>query len=267
MSTRGFTLIEMILTIIVGSILVLGIAGFVELGSRGYADTVARQRIQTQATFVLEKMTRELRHAVPNSIAISVDTSEKQCVSFFPIVYSGFYALNVADDKQLSFIVGNLSGSTDSLNFDGLTMFINPSRQSELVSEKMGISLNPNDLSDKGMALEQHKDESGRFVYYSLSPLYLKSQSVGQRFYMYPNKLVEYCLQFAKNSITREVVQLPDTRVMSDAVQVADSMSSGAFAYDEPTLQRGGVVHLSLAFAQNGEVSEFEQDVQVLNVP
>ncbi|MBY7855242.1 prepilin-type N-terminal cleavage/methylation domain-containing protein [Vibrio fluvialis] len=260
MRTRGFTLIEMILTIIVGSILVLGIAGFVELGSRGYADTVARQRIQTQATFVLEKMTRELRHAVPNSIAISVDTSEKQCVSFFPIVYSGFYALNAADDKQLSFIVGNLSGSTDSLNFDGLTMFINPSRQSELVS--MGISLNPNDLSKNGMALEQHKDKSGRFVYYSLSPLYLKSQSVGQRFYMYPNQLVEYCLNYSAQTITRNLVQVAD----SLEVRVADNRESG-FSYDEPTLQRGGVVHLSLAFAQNGEVSEFEQDVQVLNVP
>jgi MSHA biogenesis protein MshO len=235
------------------------------LGSRGYADTVARQRIQTQATFVLEKMTRELRHAVPNSIAISVDTSEKQCVSFYPIVYSGFYALNAADDKQLSFIVGNLSGSTDSLNFDGLTMFINPSRQSELVSEKyggMGISLNPNDLSDNGMALEQHKDESGRFVYYSLSPLYLKSQSVGQRFYMYPNQLVEYCLNYSAQTITRNLVQVAD----SLEVRVADNRESG-FSYDEPTLQRGGVVHLSLAFAQNGEVSEFEQDVQVLNVP
>lgn len=258
MRTRGFTLIEMILTIIVGSILVLGIAGFVELGSRGYVDTVARQRIQTQATFVLEKMTRELRHAVPNSIAISVNTSSQQCVSFYPIVYSGFYALNAADDKQLSFIVGNLSGSTDSLNFDGLMMFINPSRQSELATEKdggMGISLNPNDLSKNGMALEQHKDESGRFVYYSLSPLYLKSQSVGQRFYMYPNQLVEYCLNYGASTITRNLIQ------------VADSVSSGAFTYDEPTLQRGGVVHLSLAFAQNGEVSEFEQDVQVLNVP
>lgn len=257
MRTRGFTLIEMILTIIVGSILVLGIAGFVELGSRGYADTVARQRIQTQATFVLEKMTRELRHAVPNSIAISDD---KQCVSFFPIVYSGFYALNAADDKQLSFIVGNLSGSTDSLNFDGLTMFINPSRQSELVS--MGISLNPNDLSDNGMALEQHKDESGRFVYYSLSPLYLKSQSVGQRFYMYPNQLVEYCLNYSAQTITRNLVQVAD----SLEVRVADNRESG-FSYDEPTLQRGGVVHLSLGLAQNGESSHFEQDVQVLNVP
>ncbi|MGI3026741.1 PilW family protein, partial [Vibrio cholerae] len=94
MRTRGFTLIEMILTIIVGSILVLGIAGFVELGSRGYADTVARQRIQTQAKFVLEKMARELRHAIPNSLAISTDTASQQCLSFYPIVYSGFYALD-----------------------------------------------------------------------------------------------------------------------------------------------------------------------------
>lgn len=69
-SSRGFTLIEMIMTIIVGSILVLGIAGFLELGAKGYTDTVARQRIQTQAQFVLEKMSRELRHAVPNSTEI-----------------------------------------------------------------------------------------------------------------------------------------------------------------------------------------------------
>ncbi len=40
MSSRGFTLVEMVLTLIVGSILVLGIAGFVELGTKGYADSV-----------------------------------------------------------------------------------------------------------------------------------------------------------------------------------------------------------------------------------
>ncbi len=69
MSSRGFTLVEMVLTLIVGSILVLGIAGFVELGTKGYADSVDRQRIQTQAQFVLEKLSREFRHAVPNSFS------------------------------------------------------------------------------------------------------------------------------------------------------------------------------------------------------
>lgn len=35
MKVKGFTLIEMVVTLIVGAILVLGIAGFVELGARG----------------------------------------------------------------------------------------------------------------------------------------------------------------------------------------------------------------------------------------
>ncbi len=71
---------------------------------------------------------------------------------------------------------------------------------------------------------------------------------------MYQN-MVEYCLNYSAQTITRNLVQ------------VADSLESGSFSYDEPTLQRGGVVHLSLGLAQNGESSHFEQDVQVLNVP
>lgn len=179
-------------------------------------------------------MARELRHAIPNSLAISTDTASQQCLSFYPIVYSGFYALDEADEKQLSFIVGNVSGSTTALDFDGLTMIINPSNQDEF-SSGAGIALSG---SDTTISLS--------------SPL--ASQSVAQRFYMYQN-MVEYCLNYSAQTITRNLVQ------------VADSLESGSFSYDEPTLQRGGVVHLSLGLAQNGESSHFEQDVQVLNVP
>ncbi len=75
MKDRGFTLMEMIVTIVVGSFIMLGIAGYVQLGMKGYADTIDRQRIQTQAQFVLEKMTREIRHAVPNSFHVPKDAS------------------------------------------------------------------------------------------------------------------------------------------------------------------------------------------------
>ncbi|WP_136487607.1 prepilin-type N-terminal cleavage/methylation domain-containing protein [Vibrio sp. H11] len=233
MRARGFTLVEMILTLIVGSILVLGIAGFVELGSRGYADSVARQRIQTQAQFVLEKMMREIRHAIPNSLAISSDSTQ-QCLSFYPIVYSGFYALGGEDNTQLSFLVGNVSQASSSLNFDGLTMMINPSHQEEFNSGS-GIAMSG---SDTTLTLAQP----------------LSSQSVAQRFYMY-RSAVEYCLNFAANTISR------------NGVIVGDSISSGSFDYESASLQRSGVVHLSLRFSQNGESSDFEQDVQVLNVP
>ncbi len=88
MKTRGFTLMEMIVTIVIGSFIMLGIAGYVQLGMKGYADTIERQRMQMQAQFVLEKMSREIRHAVPNSF--HVPTGATNCLEFMPIEYSGF---------------------------------------------------------------------------------------------------------------------------------------------------------------------------------
>lgn len=237
MPARGFTLIEMILTIIIGSILVLGIGSFVELGSRGYVDTIARQRIQTQAKFVLEKMTRELRHAVPNSFAIT-QSSNQQCLSFYPIVYSGFYFLDAKDHKQLSFVVGNHTGDSVGLDFTGLKMIVNPSHYREFDLAFSETVFPPMNGSHTTITLNKP----------------LASQSVGQRFYLYRDAVV-YCLNFATNMITR------------NDIPVADSVVTGQFSYAEPTLQRGGVVHLSLGLAQNGERSDFEQDVQVLNVP
>ncbi|NMU26721.1 prepilin-type N-terminal cleavage/methylation domain-containing protein, partial [Vibrio parahaemolyticus] len=38
MSQRGFTLIELVLTIVIGSIIMLGIAGYVQVGMKGYVD-------------------------------------------------------------------------------------------------------------------------------------------------------------------------------------------------------------------------------------
>ncbi|TON64259.1 prepilin-type cleavage/methylation domain-containing protein, partial [Vibrio parahaemolyticus] len=43
--------------------------------------------------------------------------------------------------------------------------------------------------------------------------------------------------------------------------------SQSAFNYSNTGLQLGGIVYLKFAFKQNDEVSVYQQDVQVLNVP
>ncbi|MFM2664440.1 type II secretion system protein [Vibrio mediterranei] len=131
----GFTLLEMIITMVVVGILFLGIAGFVEFGARGYVDSVARTKIQNQAQFVIEKMSRELRHAVPNSIQTSLNG---QCVSYYPITFSGFYHL---DEKlgKTEFVVGNIHQYPHKFaNTERL--IINPSRQQDLEGRR-AISL------------------------------------------------------------------------------------------------------------------------------
>ncbi|EHK9004824.1 TPA: prepilin-type N-terminal cleavage/methylation domain-containing protein [Vibrio vulnificus] len=229
MSSRGFTLVEMVLTLIVGSILVLGIAGFVELGTKGYADSVDRQRIQTQAQFVLEKLSREFRHAVPNSFSDSGN-----CLSFYPIVYSGFYAV---EGNDIRFLIGNTNVTPPLAN--GLSLVINPSRQQDLVSDSFDVS---------GLT-----NGAGYFAV-SNQAASLESNSINRRHYIFnANGRVEYC--FTAGRISR------------NGVQVADSVSAASFNYLEPTLQRGGLVHIKLTFTQNDESSHYQQDVQVLNVP
>ncbi|MGR2664797.1 PilW family protein [Vibrio campbellii] len=237
MKTRGFTLMEMIVTIVIGSFIMLGIAGYVQLGMKGYADTIDRQRMQTQAQFVLEKMSREIRHAVPNSF--HVPTGAANCLEFVPIEYSGFYTLT---NNDLEFLLGN--DSTLNPMPANRWMVINPSRYEDLQSAS------PQSLAVGGLA------KTGDVFVVSGVASTIGGTSISSRHYIYQNNSeVRYC--FDNNQITR------------NGITVADSVDTSAsdMHYLEPTLQRGGIVHINLEFAQNGERSVYQQDVQVLNVP
>lgn len=232
----AFTLIEMILTLVVGGILVLGIAGFVELGTKGYADSVDRYRLQTQAKFVIEKMSREVRHAVPNLFQNTGDASQS-CVRFYPIDYSGFYAISGAD---INFIVGTSGATSTNIIDAGRFLIINPTN---IVDTANSIGLESSIVSISGATYTISGAASS-----------LASTSVANRHYIYSED-VEYCVIPSVSRITR------------NDVIVADSVESGDFRYVEANMQRGGLVNMELLFSQNGEETSYQQDVQVLNVP
>ncbi|ELB2848053.1 prepilin-type N-terminal cleavage/methylation domain-containing protein [Vibrio alginolyticus] len=236
MKDRGFTLMEMIVTIVVGSFIMLGIAGYIQLGMKGYADTIDRQRIQTQAQFVLEKMTREIRHAVPNSFHEPAGTSN--CLEFVPIEYSGFYVFTAND---IEFLVGN-DPDLESIP-DKNRMVINPSRYEDLQSSSQSIDISGLTKTKEAFVVSGAASSIG-------------ATSVSGRHYIYqPSTEVRYCFD--------------NGRVLRNNVIVTDSIDASAsyMRYVEPTLQRGGLVHINLEFLQDGERSVYQQDVQVLNVP
>lgn len=250
MNTRGFTLVEMIVTMLVSSILVLGIAGFVELGTKGYAQSVDRQRLQTQAKFALEKMTREARHAVPNIFIINDD-----CLTFFPIIDSGFYAVSGSD---INFIVGNASASVSTLNDKQLvinpTQILSPSETLDALDNSFGLSsvvkISDPSISGATFAIPGKADE-------------LIGGSVVNRHYITANnRRVSYCIN--GNRITRAVGLSGTAFPLTDSAEVS---VSGAISYTPASVQHNGVVNIYLDFTQNGEATRFQQDVQVLNVP
>ncbi|MDA0148574.1 PilW family protein [Vibrio sp. LaRot3] len=259
MKQRGFTLIEMVLTIIVGGILVLGIAGFVELGTQGYATTVDRQRLQTQAKFVMEKLTREVRHAVPN-VFVDYGTNQR-CISFYPIVESGFYSVSGAD---IQFIVGNLSASVSSL--DGLTLLINPTEQ---LNDNQNLSVLNNSFALTPTSVDTLTISGAvgsTFVLPNQANNLVGGSVVNRHYITDGNRQITYCVSTDNRVVRGE----GNTAVSADMAPLTDAAwvsVSGAISYQPANVQYNGVVHADLQFSQNDELTHFQQDVQVLNVP
>lgn len=240
MKKSGFTLIEMVITLIVGSILVLGIAGFVDLGARGYRDTIDRQRMQTQAKFVLEKMSREVRHAVPNMFSNELMAGATDCISFYPIMTSGFYAVSGAD---LQFVIGSESMTVDDLS--SLNLVINPT---ESMPSSNVFPLNSVSSANNVFVLTGGAND-------------LVGNSVSRRHYIYdPDGEVSYCL------INQRVQRLVSR---TSLLPVSDQGVTGSLSYSPATFENSGGIHINLNFTNEDgdESTNFRQNVQVLNVP
>ncbi len=251
MKEKGFTLLELIITIVVGSILMLGIAGYVQMGIKGFVDSTSRQQVQTQAQFVLEKLSREIRHAVPYSFKV-----DGNCLRFVPILYSGTYYQ--PSTKIVRFITGeNVPNGGTLKASDNLRFVINPSRYEDLISN-MGSFAITSSLPLLGQTADEFADNRNYYEFNLPADVsHLPSQSIANRLYIYTlDAEVNYCLNNTTNMLTRNSVPV-------ESIVTANS----AFNYENTSLQVGGIVYLKFAFEQNDEVSVYQHDVQVLNVP
>ena len=82
MRSRGFTLVELIATMVILGIISVMTSKFIVNGFSFYVDATNIQKISTTANFVAEKMEKLIENSVPNSIVIS-ETGKS--ITFVPI--------------------------------------------------------------------------------------------------------------------------------------------------------------------------------------
>ncbi|MGF1738454.1 PilW family protein [Photobacterium satsumensis] len=239
-ASKGFSLMEMVIALVILGIISLAIGSYLQLGAEGYVSTVSRDRVQSQARFALEKMTREIRHAAPNSLA-----STGNCISFYPIHLAGF-TLGKARTVNVELVptIGTEIEWQAVSSDDKLALAAGLGNSADYAAQSFKIS-----------RVDAGPNGSGTVVVNVSTPL--DNRSPANRAYAY-GQPVSFCLE--ANVLRRKSGN-------SSAV-IAEQLSAFDVEVNGKGLENNSMVHLNLTFQEGrtGESFSYEHTVQVINV-
>jgi MSHA biogenesis protein MshO len=261
----GFTLIEVILVIIVLGIMATATTSYLGLGARMYAESADRDKLLSQSRFAIERLTRELRNIVPNSVRT---WNNGQCIEFAPLLQAGRYEGSLTSPSPTVLF--------SAVGWDGLMgeavvfMTVYPVNAATDIYQQQrvasALTLDVDDIDPRLLEVT--------FGFTGTIP-----NSPSQRMY-FMSAPIAYCVvgnalfRYKRNSIEAvEGVNLPAPVLMAEGIDasfytVPDS-DVPAFSFENSVvLTRNSVVHIRLAF-QSGfnDALVFNQEIHIPNVP
>ena len=226
-----------------------------------YSDIEVRGALIQQGRFATERLRREIREAVPNSV---VTNSTGSCVEFFPIVNSGIYT--------------NLPTSSPSSALRGLP-FIDAGEEGDRITVyptsnfQLRDSIAPTNsqvaVLDSDIDFSPSVSSTMIEIKFTLATMFDNS-SPANRFYIY-SQPVAFCivgdeLQRYEGYEMNRTLEPGDT-TLGLGVVLVDRLLAVNFVTQEAQLQRNGLVKMELTLASNGEVIRFDDDALVYNTP
>ena len=281
---RGFTLIELVVVIIILGVMAVGIGGFITLSTQTYVNVTDRDELAASARFVIERLNRELRNAVPNSIRVAVDnttTPTKQCLEFIPIKVTTIYASlpvlpEVAANSMEVFPIFYDDGTNYSCNNCGNKIVIFPLSPAD-VYQRIDTSL------AKSFVLKNYTSplppQEMSTLTFNLDSINFSEESPTKRAFIY-NEPVSYCVE--ANRINRySGYSFNDTQVLPPNVNILNGKKSLMaknvvfdsrslpFITNNASLQRNAVIQVNLKFSRDNanEMIAFNTAIHTTNTP
>ncbi|HEY0892910.1 MAG TPA: prepilin-type N-terminal cleavage/methylation domain-containing protein [Cellvibrio sp.] len=245
----GFTLIELITVIVLLSILATIGTGFVVKTTEAYQRTQTRALLVNTSRQALERMTRQLRVALPYSVRT---TNGGSCLEFMPIAAGGNYFSPVPDNENLAPATATIAASPVSIDFGAAEhVTIGAMSASEIYSTTAA--------SREGYA--------GGSITLDAPKRWLRN-SVNRRYYLLDNPqafcIVGNQLQFYQGLSVAE----PDVDTSAANSIIARNISATTpFELAAGSENRNTAVIISLDFTSGGETINFTQRVLIRNVP
>ena len=288
---RGFTLVELVMVIALAGLVAVMISAVLGRPMESFAAQSRRAELVDLGAGALQRMTRDVRLAVPNSLRVSADG---QALELLLIHSAGRYRPNRNDSDGLRFgeAVTNCGSSTADLSCDSVQL-LDPSIDLSGVrwmvlynvgAESGGVPLaganvwkfaNPGVITPSGTTFSLRTgapvDESlialgnlpsGGFRFALASPqrrMYLAERVVGYR--CQGGELVRY----SYDQLLESLPLSPPTG--SNPLKLTGDVSQCRFSYRAGSAQRGGLLSLALGIAQDDEILRLTQQVHVDNAP
>lgn len=268
----GFTLIELIMVIVIIGIMGTVSIKFISHSAKGLVDTGERQALASSATIAVEKVLREVRRALPNSVRTFSDGGN-ECLEFVPILYSSEY---------LSIPIASAGTSFQSIQFINAVgnetgyVAVYPDSSNSVYDNNRAVSSTTAVASTVGVA--GSSDENLQTITFSSGSSYrFLTDSPKKRFYLV-SQPVSFCddangrlwryqnYGFHTNSGNSIPTVGADRALLSDSLKVGSLM----FNITPAQLQRNAVVRMTVAIVRSNDAAEsinVSQEVQLRNVP
>ena len=255
---RGFTLIELVVVIVLMSIISLAGIESIRFTAEAYGKMSGRQTLGNSARVAIDRMSREIRQALPTSARVSGD-----CIEFIPINAAGRYL--------------DLPVEASSNTFKAVPLNPGQSSTTGAVAVYPVVS-NVYDSSSKLLSASASvgaPDIDNEVTVTMSRPHQFPYHSPNQRFFLVGSP-VSYCIDgdnlFRYKNYGVNVTQpgtadlpggLPDRALLVN--QVGNSVTP--FTVVGSSLQRNAMVRIDLSFDADGEAVKIVHEAQLRNVP
>jgi len=289
----GFTLIELIVVIVVSGIIAIAITNFIVHPIDGYNDLQRRTELVDSAEMALQKMARDIRRALPNSVRTNsttidmINTLDAGVYRITPppggnsnllefgwddgsfggdnqfTIYGQFQQLNLPFSQSIALVI-NSTNSTDVY-----AQSVNPDRTSateNYVITPPGITVSIDTNADSAVTLS-----SPVFLTpFSSEPPALDTSIQGRRIFLVNGGITYKCEsgklnRYSDHSLSTTV---GDTGSASaDLLAAHVDCTNTSFTFDPGSPLRGALATLTITLSDSGETITLLHQVHVSNTP
>jgi len=263
--SQGFTLIEIITVIILLSIVSVIGGRMIITTTESYNQAQSRSKLVQKGRQSIERMVRQLRIAVPNSIRVS---GSGNCIEFMPVVGGANYLIDVADNSNGAPLQNAITTAPFSLGLGtAVHVVVAPFTSAEIYTNASPAARVDVGVLGAAPITSVPLGSAHRFVRNSINKRVFLGDAPA-RFCVEAAELVYYSgYEFNTGALVDGAPGGSPAGSASVLSQGVAAAAPGAFVLSPGTQDRNSTVDMHLEYSEGGESVVLNHTVFIRNVP